>query len=131
MIAPEVAKVASEGPGRWLVAKVNTEELPGLAQRLRINAIPLMAVFKAEREESGCDAGLSNSAICRTGWPSYVKVTLFSLLEFGSVREESCSLSKVTSPSFRKNYWLHIERLTSSLTSFCWRRPTTNQILEA
>ncbi len=61
MIAPEVAKVASEGPGRWLVAKVNTEELPGLAQRLRINAIPLMAVFKAEREESGCDAGLSNS----------------------------------------------------------------------
>src|SRR3954451_19429501 len=36
MVAPEVAKVASEGSGRWLVAKVNTEELPGLAQRLRI-----------------------------------------------------------------------------------------------
>ena len=46
MVAPEVAKVASEGSGRWIVAKVNTEELPGLAQRLRINAIPLMAVFK-------------------------------------------------------------------------------------
>jgi thioredoxin-like negative regulator of GroEL len=28
------------------VAKVNTEELPGLAQRLRTSAIPLMAVFK-------------------------------------------------------------------------------------
>jgi thioredoxin 2 len=50
MVAPEVAKVAAEGQGRWLVAKVNTEELPGLAQRLRINAIPLMAVFKAGRE---------------------------------------------------------------------------------
>ena len=47
MVAPEVAKVASEGSGRWIVAKVNTEELPGLAQRLRINAIPPMAVFKA------------------------------------------------------------------------------------
>jgi len=46
MVAPEVAKVASEASGRWVVAKVNTEELPALAQRLRINAIPLMAVFK-------------------------------------------------------------------------------------
>src|SRR5260221_13098215 len=47
MVAPEVAKVASEGPGRWLEVKVNTEELHGLAQRLRINAIPLMALLKA------------------------------------------------------------------------------------
>ena len=50
MVAPEVAKVAREGSGRWIVAKVNTEELPGLAQRLRISAIPLMAVFKDGRE---------------------------------------------------------------------------------
>src|SRR5260221_1792880 len=50
MVAPEVAKVASEGPGRWLVVKVNTEELPGLAQQLRINAIPLMAVVQAVRQ---------------------------------------------------------------------------------
>jgi thioredoxin-like negative regulator of GroEL len=46
MVAPEVAKVASDGSGDWIVAKVNTEELPGLAQRLRISAVPLMAVFK-------------------------------------------------------------------------------------
>jgi thioredoxin 2 len=50
MVAPEIAKVASQGTGRWLVAKVNTEELPGLAQRLRITAIPLLAVFKGGRE---------------------------------------------------------------------------------
>jgi thioredoxin 2 len=50
MVAPEIAKVAREGQGRWIVAKVNTEELAGLAQRLRINAIPLMAVFKGGRE---------------------------------------------------------------------------------
>jgi thioredoxin 2 len=40
MVAPEVAKVAAEGPGRWIVVKVNTEELSSLAQRLRITAIP-------------------------------------------------------------------------------------------
>ena len=46
MVEPEVAKAAKAGEGRWVVAKVNTEQLPGLAQRLQINAIPLMAVFK-------------------------------------------------------------------------------------
>ena len=46
MVAPELNKVASEGAGRWLVAKVNTETAPSLARRFRINAIPTMALFK-------------------------------------------------------------------------------------
>jgi thioredoxin 2 len=50
MVAPELAKVAAEGAGRWLVAKVNTEELPSLAQRFSITGIPTLAVFKAGRE---------------------------------------------------------------------------------
>src|ERR1700716_1336614 len=50
MVAPELAKVAAQGAGRWLVAKVNTEELPGLAQRFRVDAIPMLALFKAGRE---------------------------------------------------------------------------------
>lgn len=50
MVAPEVAKVAAGNAGRWLVIKVNTEELPGLAQRFQISAIPLLAKFKAGRE---------------------------------------------------------------------------------
>ena len=50
MVAPELAKIASEGAGRWLVAKVNTEELPGLAQRFGISAIPTLILFKAGRE---------------------------------------------------------------------------------
>ena len=50
MVAPELAKIASEGAGRWLVAKVNTEELAGLAQRFRINAIPTLILFKTGRE---------------------------------------------------------------------------------
>ena len=50
MVAPELVKVASSGGGRWLVVKVNTEELGGLAQHFQVSAIPLMVLFKAGRE---------------------------------------------------------------------------------
>ena len=50
MVAPEVAKVAREGAGRWITAKVNTEELPSSAQRMRVNAIPLFILFHRGRE---------------------------------------------------------------------------------
>ncbi len=52
MVAPELDKVASDSAGRWIVAKVNTEELPDVAQRFRVNSIPLMAVFEGAREVS-------------------------------------------------------------------------------
>lgn len=50
MVAPELVKVAAEGAGRWLVAKVNTEALPDLAGRFGIRGIPTLALFKAGRE---------------------------------------------------------------------------------
>jgi thioredoxin 2 len=50
MVAPEFDKVAAEGAGRWLVAKVNTEALQNLAARYRITAIPTMALFCGGRE---------------------------------------------------------------------------------
>ena len=50
MVTPELVKVAHEGSGRWLVAKVNTENAPNLARRFRINAIPTMALFKNSLE---------------------------------------------------------------------------------
>ncbi|MGZ4984668.1 MAG: thioredoxin [Chthoniobacterales bacterium] len=46
MVAPEFNKVAAEGAGRWLVAKVNTEDLQSLAARFRITAIPTMILFQ-------------------------------------------------------------------------------------
>src|SRR5437867_11890771 len=46
MVAPELNKVAREGAGKWLVAKVNTEDAQNLARRFLINAIPTMALFK-------------------------------------------------------------------------------------
>jgi thioredoxin 2 len=50
MVGPEVAKVAATNAGQWIVAKVSTEDLPGLAQRFQITGIPTMAIFKAGRE---------------------------------------------------------------------------------
>jgi thioredoxin 2 len=50
MVAPEFDTVAAEGAGRWLVAKVNTEELQNLASTFRVTAIPTMALFKGGRE---------------------------------------------------------------------------------
>ncbi len=56
MVAPELVKVAAAANGRFLVAKVDTEALPGVSQRLGIRSIPTLAVFHRGRElarESG------------------------------------------------------------------------------
>ncbi len=46
MVAPELAKIAQENAGRLLVVKVNTEELPELAARYRVQSIPMLGVFR-------------------------------------------------------------------------------------
>jgi thioredoxin 2 len=46
MVAPEFRKVARETAGQFVLAKVNTEEVPSLAARLRITAIPTMTLFQ-------------------------------------------------------------------------------------
>src|SRR5213075_1726900 len=63
MVAPELVKVAAAGAGRWLVAKVNTEELPGPAQRFRVSAIPMLALFQAGREVARQSGALPAPAI--------------------------------------------------------------------
>jgi len=50
MVAPQIAKVASEGAGHFVVVKVNTEESPALARKYRISAIPTMMLFKSGLE---------------------------------------------------------------------------------
>lgn len=52
MLAPEIAKIAGEGAGRWLVAKVNTEMLPGVAHRFAVTSIPLLVLFSGGRERA-------------------------------------------------------------------------------
>jgi thioredoxin 2 len=50
MVAPELKKVAARQKGRVLVVKVNTEDLSDLAQRFRIQSIPMLAVFGGGKE---------------------------------------------------------------------------------
>jgi thioredoxin 2 len=44
-VAPEFEKVAYTSLGKLIVAKVNTEQLPDLAQRFSIHAIPTLMLF--------------------------------------------------------------------------------------
>jgi len=46
MVAPEIRKVAAELAGNFVIAKVNTEEIPSLSSRYRITAIPTMVLFR-------------------------------------------------------------------------------------
>lgn len=50
MVAPELITAADEGAGRWLVAKVNTQESIELARRFQITAIPTLILFQHGRE---------------------------------------------------------------------------------
>ena len=50
MVAPELAKVAAEGAGCWVVAKVNTDAIPELGARFSVRAIPTLLLFKGGRE---------------------------------------------------------------------------------
>jgi thioredoxin 2 len=63
MVAPELAKVAAESAGRWLVAKVNTEELPGPSQRFQIRGIPTFVLFKGGREAARQSGAMPATAI--------------------------------------------------------------------
>jgi thioredoxin 2 len=62
MVAPEMDKVTARGQGRWLVVKVNTEELPSLASRFDVSAIPLMVVLKG-----GCELARQAGAMPAQG----------------------------------------------------------------
>ncbi len=47
MVAPEVKQAAAELAGKAIVVKVDTEKLPALAQRYRVQGIPNFAVFRS------------------------------------------------------------------------------------
>ena len=49
-VAPEVANVAANSRGRFVVAKVDTQALPSLGQRFGIQSIPTMAVYHKGEE---------------------------------------------------------------------------------
>jgi thioredoxin 2 len=63
MVAPELVKIAVEGQGRWLVTKVNTEDLPALAQRFQVNSIPAFALLKSGHEVARQTGAMPSAAI--------------------------------------------------------------------
>lgn len=63
MVVPELITAADEGVGRWLIAKVNTEDSLGLARRFQINAIPTLILFQHGREIARRSGALRAPAI--------------------------------------------------------------------
>jgi len=65
MMAPELDRVARAAAGRWLVVKVDTEQVPSLGQRFRIRSIPTLAVFRQGREATRTSGAMPASEIQR------------------------------------------------------------------
>ncbi len=63
MLMPVLAKLAEEYGGRFLLAKVNTEEQQEVAAQFGIRSIPDVRLFKDGREVDGFTGALPESAI--------------------------------------------------------------------
>jgi len=64
-VAPELERVADRRAGATIVAKVDSEELPELAERYAIRAIPTMIVFEGGREKKRLTGAMPAEAIER------------------------------------------------------------------
>jgi len=65
MMVPEIKRVAFTNSERFVVAKVNTEGLPSLARRFKINAIPTLVVFSRGVELARSEGALPSVQIER------------------------------------------------------------------
>ena len=63
MVAPEFEKLAKQLAGPLIVAKVNTEALPQLGQRLKIASIPTFALFAGGQERARSSGARSAAAL--------------------------------------------------------------------
>jgi thioredoxin 2 len=63
MMAPELSKVANQVSGSCVVAKVDTELLPILAQTLGISALPTLVLFREGQELGRIQGAQPASAI--------------------------------------------------------------------
>ena len=66
MVAPEVKKLAQSHAGRLLVAKVDTESLPGVARRFQITGIPTLMLFRDGQEAKRVSGAMPAAQIART-----------------------------------------------------------------
>ena len=71
MVAPELETVAARHAGEYLVVKVNTDAVPELGERYRIQSIPTMAVFGGGKE-----VGRTTGARPAAGIEAFIESTL-------------------------------------------------------
>ncbi len=64
-VAPELEALAAERAGQLVIAKVNTDEMQGLAQRFRISSIPTMVLFRGGAEVDRESGAMPRTAILR------------------------------------------------------------------
>lgn len=62
-VAPEIEKVAGARRGKLIVAKVDTESLPEVAARFRIQSIPTMVLFRGGKEASRISGAMPAASI--------------------------------------------------------------------
>ena len=58
-VAPELEALARNRSGRTIVAKVDTEALPGIASRFGIRSIPTMIAFRGGKEAKRVSGAMS------------------------------------------------------------------------
>jgi thioredoxin 2 len=62
-VGPEVAKIAGQRAGSVIVAKLDTEAVPEVAQRFGIRSIPTMIVFRGGQEAQRLSGAMPADAI--------------------------------------------------------------------
>ncbi len=65
MVAPELEKLARDRADRVIVAKVDTEALPQVAQRFQISSIPTMALFRNGSESRRVSGAMPATEIAK------------------------------------------------------------------
>lgn len=65
-VAPELEKLARGQAGRAIVAKLNTDAVPAVAQRYRIQSIPTLIRFDGGRETKRVSGAMSAPQIRQT-----------------------------------------------------------------
>jgi len=64
-VAPELEKIARDRDGRVIIAKVDTEALPSVAQRFAIRSIPTLVLFKGGSEAQRLSGAMPAAEISR------------------------------------------------------------------
>lgn len=65
LVAPEVEKIATARAGQVIVAKVDTEALPAVAQQFSIRSIPTLIVFRNGAEQRRLSGAMSAAEITK------------------------------------------------------------------